>query len=440
MNRIRTQVAKLLVLAGILPLLVWAFSLGSPPGYSGAPGEPTCWTSGCHLADDGTLFINSNAINITFPGDRNYTPGVQQRLRLDVNDTNGFAYGFQLSVRDLQNRQAGTLQPVGPTVVTASGGFEYLMHSMVLTTRQYQFDWTPPLKDIGPVSFYVAAVVGDNNQGPGGDRVHEKRITIPSVSGEFPTIVDNGVRHGATFTPDQGFAPNTFGTIWGQDLVAFTQTWDELFEDGRAPTELGGARVLVNNKPAFLYSATTAEDRSAETDQINFIFPDDNTRALVNVQVETAVGLSNIRRITLSDVAPAFFLWDSHYIAAFHADYSAYAAPVGLFEGARPAKAGEYVRLYGTGFGPTDPPMPAGQIPEIVPETGNYPETTEDVRVFFGETEATVYYHGLTGFAGLYEIIVLVPNVSPGEHEVRAEIGGQSTQFGAYVLVAESMQ
>ena len=440
MNRTRTQVAKLLVLAGVLPLLMWAFSLGSPPGYSGAPGEPTCWTSGCHLADDGTLFINSNAIDITFPGDRNYTPGVQQRLRLDLNDTNGFAYGFQLSVRDLQNREAGMLQPVGPTVVTASGGFEYLMHSMVLTTRQYQFDWTPPLKDVGPVSFYVAAVVGDNNQGPGGDRVHEKRITIPSVSGEFPSIIDNGVVHGATFTADQGFAPNTFGTIKGQDLVAFTEAWDELFVDGRAPTELGGTRVLVNNKPAYLSYAATAEDQGTENDQINFIFPDDITRALVNVQVETAVGLSNIRRITLTDLAPAFFLWNGHFITALHTDFSAYAGPEDLFGDVvinpplRPAIVGGIVRLYGTGFGPTDPFVPAGQIPT------SFPETAEEVRVFFGQTEATVLYSGLTEFAGLYQIIVVVPNVSPGEHEVRAEIGGQFTQFGAYFLVAESVQ
>lgn len=436
-NRTRTQVAKLLVLAGVLPLLVWAFSLGAPPGYTGAPDEPTCWTSGCHLTDDGTLFVNSSAITIAFPGARNYTPGVQQRLRLDVNDTNGFAYGFQLSVRDYQNRQAGTLQPVGPTVVTASGGYQYLMHSMVLTTRQYQFDWTPPLTDVGPVSFYVAAVVGNNDQGPGGDRTHEKRITIPSVNGGAPSIDDNGVVHGATFTPDQGFAPNTFGTIWGRDLVAFTQTWSELFVNGRAPTELGGARVLVNNKPAFIYSATTAEDRSADTDQINFIFPDDNTRALVNVQVETPVGLSNIRRITLTDLAPAFFLWNDHYITALHNDFSAYAGPEDLFGDVvlnpplRPAVVGDVVRLYGTGFGPTDPFVPAGQIPTT------FPETAESVRVYFGQAEATVLYRGLTEFAGLYQIIVVVPNVSAGEYEVRAEIGGRMTQLGAYFLVAE---
>ncbi len=55
-------------------------------------------------------------------------------------------------------------------------------------------------------------------------------------------------------------------------------------------------------------------------------------------------------------VAPAFFMTSgTQYVVAQHAD----GTPVGS---AAPARAGEEIVLYGTGFGPTNPPAASNQL------------------------------------------------------------------------------
>src|SRR5438309_684258 len=80
-------------------------------------------------------------------------------------------------------------------------------------------------------------------------------------------------------------------------------------------------------------------------------------------------------------------------------------APTGaLGSGAlsRPAKSGDILELFATGFGPTSPMPPAGQV-----FFGAYPTATP-VRVMIGGTNAIVLWAGLTA-AGLYQLNVTVP-------------------------------
>src|SRR5713226_1124679 len=68
-----------------------------------------------------------------------------------------------------------------------------------------------------------------------------------------------------------------------------------------------------------------------------------------------AAGIARTQQFT-----PAFFvlglLSNDKYIASTHADGS-------LLGPASPARPGEVIILYGTGFGPADPPLPNGQLP-----------------------------------------------------------------------------
>ena len=87
------------------------------------------------------------------------------------------------------------------------------------------------------------------------------------------------VRHGATFTEEQGFAPNTFLSIFSPNgLVPATQSWNAFFQDGVAPTELEGLRVLVNGKRGFISFLLRGADFGINFDQINFISRDDDAR------------------------------------------------------------------------------------------------------------------------------------------------------------------
>src|SRR5205823_3426155 len=92
--------------------------------------------------------------------------------------------------------------------------------------------------------------------------------------------------------------------------------------------------------------------------------------------------------------------------------------PTGGFSfSTRPAKKGEIVELYGTGFGPTNPPVPAGQ-----PFSGAAP-TTNPITVTIGGVSQTV-----TGYvvgAGLYQLNVTIPaNVASGDIPLQASVGG----------------
>jgi uncharacterized protein (TIGR03437 family) len=108
-------------------------------------------------------------------------------------------------------------------------------------------------------------------------------------------------------------------------------------------------------------------------------------------------------------------------VAALHADYSLVGAP-GLLPGVptQPAKPGETILLYGTGFGPTTPPLPA--------------PLANPVQIKIGGIAATVAFAGLVG-PGLYQFNVMVPSLPSGDAAVLATIGGVTTQTGVSVTV-----
>jgi uncharacterized protein (TIGR03437 family) len=51
-----------------------------------------------------------------------------------------------------------------------------------------------------------------------------------------------------------------------------------------------------------------------------------------------------------------------------------------------------------------------------------------------GGLPATVSFHGLVA-AGLYQFNVTVPTLADGDHEVKADIAGLSTQQGALLKI-----
>ena len=106
-------------------------------------------------------------------------------------------------------------------------------------------------------------------------------------------------------------------------------------------------------------------------------------------------------------------------------------AKAGLFAGVttRGARPGEVILLYGTGFGPTRPAVPAAQVVSTPAPLAN----TVTVRI--GGVVADVSFAGLTG-AGLYQLNVKVPDtLADGDAAVVAEIGGVRTPDGVFITV-----
>jgi uncharacterized protein (TIGR03437 family) len=240
------------------------------------------------------------------------------------------------------------------------------------------------------------------------------------VQAPQPTVNITGVANGASY--QAGFASGTWVSIFGTNLSQTTRGWqDGDFVNGMLPTSLSGVSATINGRAAYVqYICPT---------QVNVLAPDDATVGAVQVQVTSAQGKSNNFTAQKQQFAPGFFTMGGSYVAAQHADYS-YAGKPGLLAGAttQPAKPGETILIYGTGFGPTNPPLPSAQLVTAAAVLAN------SVQFTIGGVAAPVAYAGLVG-AGLYQFNLTVPDVPGGDAAVVAQIGGVQTQTGVLITL-----
>jgi uncharacterized protein (TIGR03437 family) len=183
--------------------------------------------------------------------------------------------------------------------------------------------------------------------------------------------------------------------------------------------------VTMGGQPAYVYFISPS--------QINVLAPDVSP-GLVPVTVTTAGVTSPSVTATASQYGPAFFLWPNNQAVATRQDFS-FAAKAGTFSGAAtvPAKPGEVLILWATGFGPTNPVAPSGVA---VPSSATY-GTASAPTVSIDSTPATVYGAALApGAVGLYQIAIQVPTaLADGDWPIQASIGGVASPAGAVLTV-----
>jgi uncharacterized protein (TIGR03437 family) len=165
--------------------------------------------------------------------------------------------------------------------------------------------------------------------------------------------------------------------------------------------------------------------------QINLQVPDDTAAGPVPVVVTTAAGRVT-STATLAVFSPSFFLLDGKHVAGIivHLDGTYdIIGPTGTSLGypTVAAKAGDIVELFGTGFGPTNPPVPAGQ-----PFSGAAP-TTNLVTLRINNVSVTPAFAGLSG-AGLYQFNLMIPSgLGSGDVSLQAAVGSVQTPPGAVI-------
>lgn len=153
--------------------------------------------------------------------------------------------------------------------------------------------------------------------------------------------------------------PGSWVSVYGTNLANSTVAWN-----GNFPTTLGNVTVTIDGKPAYLWFVSSG--------QINLQVPDDANTGCVPFVVNTPNGTVS-SSVQLASVSPSLSMLDSVYAAAVILTPNGSGAygggtydldgPVGRFSyPTRPAKRGESVVLYGVGFGPTNPAVPAGQV------------------------------------------------------------------------------
>ncbi|HEY6390980.1 MAG TPA: IPT/TIG domain-containing protein, partial [Bryobacteraceae bacterium] len=202
-------------------------------------------------------------------------------------------------------------------------------------------------------------------------------------------------------------------SIFGQSLAAASHALGSSdLVNGNLPTTLAGVSVQVDNQPAFLQYVSPS--------QINAQAPADSNTGSVRVTVTNSGGTSDAVTVNLQSMQPAFFT-SQNYVAAARVD--------GAIIGAgTPAKSGDVLQLYGTGFGPTNPAVSPGSVFQ-----GSFP-LANTVKVSIGGADANVSYSGLVG-AGLCQINVTVPALADGDHAVLAQVAGVSAQTGVLLKV-----
>jgi uncharacterized protein (TIGR03437 family) len=466
--------AKIAVITAAVPFLLYGYFYGPDPGFTGAPsdnGGATCATAGCHSGTANQF--STGSVKVNFPNGLTYTPGVAQQLSVTISDsaTTQKSWGFQLTPRlaSAAGTMAGTLTSASdgsteimyseanleifcapgslngqtPNCPGASNStlypLQFAEHSYsgymasVGKTGSYTYNltWTPPATNVGNIIIYVAGNAGTGTlvqatTPPAGDHIYSTSYTLTPASsgGSGPTIASAGVVNGASF--QTGIVPNSWITIQGTNLYSGSaDTWANAIVNGNLPTKLDGVSVSVGGQAAYIYYVSST--------QINAIAPNIGTGSMP-VTVTNSTGTSSAVTAVSQTVQPAFFLWPGSYAVATHTDFSL-AVKNGAFSGTTtiPAKAGETIILWGTGFGATTPAFPVG----IETPASTYLSNT--VTVTIGGVPASVYQNAAAlapGFASLYQLAVTVPaSLASGDYPVVASIGGAQSPSTTMITV-----
>ncbi len=203
------------------------------------------------------------------------------------------------------------------------------------------------------------------------------------------------------------FAPNTFISIYGQNLSRATRaiTQDDI-RGGILPTALSGTnvRVLINHLPADLWYVSPT--------LVNVLVSTLYVAGPATLQLE-ADGIAGPEvSIMLGSTAPALWQLDAATVLAAHLDSS-------VVNPQAPARAGEIIVLFATGLGPT---LPA-QIPNQVAVAAAQIAAKSQFQILLNgvalDSARILYVGAAPGTAGVYQINLLLPDDAPQNPEIR---------------------
>lgn len=448
------QIRSLWFALAAIPSLLFGYAEGPPPGHAGVPNEHTC--TECHSGPGGAGSVVASG----FPTGMTYTPGAAQTLTVTVADPAQKRWGFQLTARvhGSPQTQAGTFTPgsdnftqlscgappfsnnnlvnpiVGNSCTTQSSEpLQYIEHTLAGTrpgqtgSATFTFTWTPPAASVGQIDIYVAGNAANDNDAPTGDNIYTASYTLSPTASSPPSISAGGIVNGAGF--QSTIAPGSWVAITGTNLCATTQTWSasDFSNNGQTePQQLEGVTVSMGGLPAFVYYVSPT--------QLNVQAPS-LPPGPVSVTVSNPNGTTQAATATVAAVSPAFFLWNQKYAVATRSDFT-YVGPPGLFSSVTttPAKPGDTVILWGTGFGATTPAIVPGTLTPATGATVNDPVT-----LTVGGLAAQYVGGAMTpGEAGLYQIAITIPATAPnGDLPVLATIDGVQTPAGVMITVQQ---
>ena len=412
---LRINFCKAIVVALLFPVFAFSYAEGPPPGVTGGFNEPNC--TDCH---HGTA-VNAGGGSVAISAPPSYSSGGSYSITVTVFDPAQQRWGFELSARTQDGKQAGALM-VGSDgftqLLSPVNGVQYISHTVNGTrngTRDsgsgvsFTFTWTAPDVSAGTVVFNAAGNAANGDFTPSGDHIYTTSSMAtaqasgpPPPTGPPPSINDMGVVNNASFAIGSSpLAAGTIAAIFGTNLNDGSMVLFSSFgPDGKLLTTLGGTQVMINGVPAPLFYSTPT--------QLGVQIPTELTGSSATVQVTVAGQTSNTQTILLDTTAPGLFSLSqngSGQGAIIIANSATIAAPAGSVTGAdaRPAAPGEFITIFCTGLGQVNPPLPTG-----VGASSNTTVATPTVTV--DGMAADVQFSGMApGFVGLNQVNVQVP-------------------------------
>ena len=366
---------------------------------------------------------------------RMLTPQVVNPANMTIVSGNGQSgtVGMNLQLPLVLKVTDGTGAPVPGVVVTFSvspAGAATVQPSPAITLNDGTVTATVELGgNSGPVTITASAAGLPN-----------LIFSATAILSNAPEIAAAGIVSAGLSKPAVNtISPNAIVTIFGSNFAPAGTAIQAGLVNGQVPTNVANVCVQFQNVRAPIFDLYPG--------QINVQVPA-VTPGAVPVQVITGCDTAQAVAsppvaVTAQATAPEFFYFATNAngvnpIAAVNAVTGAYVGAPGLISGATftPAKTGDYLTLFATGFGATNPSVNPGVLP-----TGTASVTAPVSITFGGVTlpQSAILYVGLSQFAGLYQVNIQVPSGIPdGNQPLVITVGGVSSPAKAFITVQNS--
>jgi uncharacterized protein (TIGR03437 family) len=232
-------------------------------------------------------------------------------------------------------------------------------------------------------------------------------LVIKAAWPQAPSYTAAGIINASDYSSGP-FAPNSVVSLFGSNLA-----WGDgsVVVSPTAPIVLNGVAVYVDNMPAPLLYVSGP--------QINFVIPSVLLAGAVTVRV-VKQGVSGLPvTIQLVNSAPALFDIGTGFAIATHLDGS-------LLSATAPGQPGEFVVVYATGLGYTEPIPQYDQIPSVAAVM----MWLSDLKVSLGGAVLSsdrIAYAGVTpGYLGLYQLNIQLPPDVGANPSIQVSVGPQT--------------
>ena len=179
---------------------VLAYSFGPPDEKTGAFNESTC--TDCHAGN--VLNASGGSLMLTIP--ETYQPNEVYTIVVNLSRAGQSKWGFEMTALDADGASAGLFDAdaAGNTQLSETNSKQYIKHTAAGNAagtedkHSWEFQWTAPDADMGPITFYAAGNASNNNSNPIDDYIYttsaESTPPVPVVAGVTLEIVGEKAR------------------------------------------------------------------------------------------------------------------------------------------------------------------------------------------------------------------------------------------------------